>query len=148
VGNILVLLIDGAHEGSGRWKYLVHENKNGLFRGQLYPLSDDVDKLAYGEILRTTVSNYSVKELWKTSQRGQDTSSCRLLEYPFDLPSRRSPKRNGELRGQGLKHVEHTYRNAIWVLLADALGLRLPFIERMLILKLGPHSCASRVVEG
>ncbi len=47
---ILVLLIDAAHEGGGWRQDLVDEDEDGLLRGQLNALPDDVDELADGEI--------------------------------------------------------------------------------------------------
>lgn len=48
---ILVLFVDGAHEGRRGWQDLVNENENGLFRRQLDSFSDDVDELTYSEVL-------------------------------------------------------------------------------------------------
>jgi len=47
---ILVLFINAAHERSGRRQDLVHENEDGLLRGELYALADYVDELANGEV--------------------------------------------------------------------------------------------------
>ena len=47
---VLVLLVDAAHEGSGRWQDLVDEDEGGLLRAELDALADDVDELAYGEV--------------------------------------------------------------------------------------------------
>jgi len=46
----LVLLVYGAHEGSGRRQDLVDEDEDGLFGGQLDPLADNVDELADSEV--------------------------------------------------------------------------------------------------
>jgi len=47
---VLVLLIYRAHESGSRWEDLVDEDEDGLFRRQLDPLADHVDKLADGKI--------------------------------------------------------------------------------------------------
>ena len=47
---ILVLLVDAAHERSGGRQDLVDEDEDGLLRGELDPLADDVDELADGEV--------------------------------------------------------------------------------------------------
>ena len=47
-----MFLVYGAHKRSGRGQYFIHKDEDGLFRGQLDPLADYVDELAYGEILR------------------------------------------------------------------------------------------------
>jgi len=47
---ILVLFIDAAHESGGGREDLIHEDEDRLLRGELYALSDHVDKLAHGEI--------------------------------------------------------------------------------------------------
>lgn len=52
---VLVLLVDAAHESGSGGKYLVHEDEDGLLRGQLDPFPDHVNELAYGEICRDEV---------------------------------------------------------------------------------------------
>ena len=47
---VLVLLIYGGHEGSGRRQDLVDEDEDGLLRRELDSLADHVDELADGEI--------------------------------------------------------------------------------------------------
>ena len=47
---VLVLLVDAAHERSSGRQDLVDEDEDGLLGGQLDPLADHVDELAYGEI--------------------------------------------------------------------------------------------------
>jgi len=47
---VLVLLVDGAHQRSGRRQDFINEDENGLFGAQLDALADDIDKLANGEI--------------------------------------------------------------------------------------------------
>jgi len=42
---ILVLFIDGRHEGGGGGQDIVHKNEDGLLRTQLYPLPDHVHEL-------------------------------------------------------------------------------------------------------
>lgn len=50
---VLVLLVDRAHESRRGWKDLVDEDEDGLLGGKLDALADDVDELAYGEVLVT-----------------------------------------------------------------------------------------------
>ena len=49
---ILVLFVDAAHERSSWREDLVDKDEDGLLRGQLDALADDVDKLSYGEVCR------------------------------------------------------------------------------------------------
>jgi hypothetical protein len=50
-----VLLVDAAHESCCRWQDFINEDEDGLFRAELDSLSDNVDKLADGEICRYQV---------------------------------------------------------------------------------------------
>ena len=45
-----MLLVDAAHQGRRRGQDLVDEYEDGLLRGELDALADDVDKLAHGEV--------------------------------------------------------------------------------------------------
>jgi len=45
-----MLLIDRAHQGSSGRQDLIDEDEDGLLRGQLDALADDIDKLAHGQI--------------------------------------------------------------------------------------------------
>jgi hypothetical protein len=47
---VLVLFVDAAHESSCGRKNLVHENENGLLRGELYALANNVDKLSHCKV--------------------------------------------------------------------------------------------------
>jgi len=47
---VLVLLVDGRHEGGCRWQHLVHEYEDGLFRRELNSLPDHIDELANREV--------------------------------------------------------------------------------------------------
>jgi hypothetical protein len=47
---VLVLLVDGGHERSGRREDLVDEDEDGLLGRELDALADHVDELAHGEI--------------------------------------------------------------------------------------------------
>ena len=47
---VFVLLVDAAHERSGRWQDLVDEDEDGLLRRQLDALADHIDKLSYSEV--------------------------------------------------------------------------------------------------
>lgn len=47
---VLVLLVDGGHERSGRGEDLVDEDEDGLLGRELDALADHVDELAHGEI--------------------------------------------------------------------------------------------------
>ena len=47
---VLVLLIDRAHECSGRWQNLVDEDEDGLLGAELDALADHIDELSDGEI--------------------------------------------------------------------------------------------------
>ena len=52
---VLVLLVDAAHKSGSGGEYLVHEDEDGLLRGQLDPFPDHVDELANGEICRDKI---------------------------------------------------------------------------------------------
>lgn len=45
-----MLLIDAAHQRSGRRQDFINENEDGFLGGELDALSDDVDELADGEV--------------------------------------------------------------------------------------------------
>lgn len=47
---VLVLLVDGAHQGGGRREDLLDEDEDGLLGAELDALSDDVHELANGEV--------------------------------------------------------------------------------------------------
>ena len=59
---VLVLLVNGTHEGGSGRENLVDKDEDGLFRGELDPLSDNVDKLTDGEILWSRARARSVTE--------------------------------------------------------------------------------------
>ena len=50
-----MFLVYGAHESSGRWQNLVDEDEDGFLWRELDALSDNIDKLADGEICRNEV---------------------------------------------------------------------------------------------
>jgi hypothetical protein len=52
---ILVLFVDAAHESSGGRKNLIHENEDGLLRGKLYALANNIDELSHCEVCRHEV---------------------------------------------------------------------------------------------
>ena len=52
---ILVLLVDAAHQRSGRWQDLIDEDEDGLLGRELDALADDVDELPDGEVGRHQV---------------------------------------------------------------------------------------------
>lgn len=45
-----MLVIDATHERSSRRKNFINEDEDGLLGRELDPLTNDVDKLAYGKI--------------------------------------------------------------------------------------------------
>lgn len=45
-----MLLVDAAHQGSRGWQDLIDEDENGLLRGELDTLPDDVDELTDGQV--------------------------------------------------------------------------------------------------
>ncbi len=50
-----MLLVDAAHQRCSRRQDLINENEDGLLWGELYPLPDDIDELANGEVSRDQV---------------------------------------------------------------------------------------------
>jgi hypothetical protein len=50
-----VLLVDRAHQGSGRRQDLVDKDEDGLLRRQLDALADDIDKLSDRQVGRDKV---------------------------------------------------------------------------------------------
>lgn len=52
---ILMLFINTAHEGSSWWEHFIHENEDGLFRGELNTLADHVDELTDCQVGRHEV---------------------------------------------------------------------------------------------
>lgn len=47
---ILVLFVDTAHEGGSWRKHFIHEDEDGLFRGELDTLADHIDELTNGKV--------------------------------------------------------------------------------------------------
>jgi hypothetical protein len=45
-----MLLIDTAHQRSSRRQHFIHEDEDRLLGRELYPLADDIDELAHGEV--------------------------------------------------------------------------------------------------
>lgn len=45
-----MLFVDTAHKSCSRWQDLVDVDEDGLFRGQLYALTDDIDKLSDSKV--------------------------------------------------------------------------------------------------
>ncbi len=45
-----MLLINRAHQRSGRWEDLIDEDEDGLLWAQLDALADDIDELSDGQI--------------------------------------------------------------------------------------------------
>lgn len=52
---ILVFFVDATHQGSSGREDLIHKNEDGLLRGELDTLANNVDKLAHREISRNEV---------------------------------------------------------------------------------------------
>lgn len=52
---ILVLFVDAAHEGGSWGKDFIHEDEDGLLRGELDTLADHIDELTDSEIGRYEV---------------------------------------------------------------------------------------------
>lgn len=52
-----MLLVDRAHQSRRRGQDLVHKDEDGLFRSELDSFTDDVDKLADGQVLLDEKSN-------------------------------------------------------------------------------------------
>ena len=50
-----MLLVDAAHQRRCRRQYLVDEDEDRFLRGELDPLSDDIDKLSDREIGRDEI---------------------------------------------------------------------------------------------
>lgn len=101
-GDLLVLLVDGAHQGSSWRQYLVDEDKDGFLRLELDTLSDDIYKLVR-EVDELAVSvkfkhSSSVEQplaclqnllVQPSNPQERDTSSCRWQEYLSCLLSHR-----------------------------------------------------------
>lgn len=163
VGNspvlILVLLIDAAHQRGRRRQDLVNEDEDGLLRGELDPLADDVDELADGEVC------------WYQVLLLVDGRDVALFDFlADDLDGRPCQRRWGPcLRGRGGERQGGsigdcpstlpltdgrftartwmvTYRNAVRVLLADALSLGLALLEGVLVLELGSHGDGEMII--
>lgn len=49
---ILVLLIDAAHQSSGRRQDILNEDEDGLLWGELDALADNIDELTHGQVRR------------------------------------------------------------------------------------------------
>ena len=52
---VFVLFIDAAHKGGSGRQDLIDENEDGLFRAKLYPLANNINELANGEVSRDEV---------------------------------------------------------------------------------------------
>ena len=145
--DALVLLVYCAHQRCGGRKYLVHEDEDGLFRGQLDPLPDHVDELAHRKILgaknrktwgttkrveigRTDGTRYfflSIVGISVLSAFSQMTYMARWGTSPVSIVVGGAQRETG------------THRYTIWVLLSDALSFGLALLERVFILELGAH---------
>ena len=148
---ILVLLVDAAHQGSGWRQNLIDEDEDGLLRGELDPLPDDVDELADGEIcwyevlLLVDGSDIALLDLFADDLEGECVSDA-MWEGRVDCAggqaSRPAPAGFTEscrARWFTACDARTTYRNAVRVLLADAFGLSLALLEGVLVLKLAAH---------
>jgi len=52
IKDVLVLLVNGAHECRRRGKYLLYKDEDGLLRRQLDSLPDNIDELTNSQILQ------------------------------------------------------------------------------------------------
>ena len=141
---VLVLFIDAAHESSGRWKDFINENEDSLLRRKLNPLADHVDELAYGEVCGDKVlllvdsSDVAFLNLFADNLERDNTLAA----------ARRDRKRmcgNVGEQGDSAKGAvtsggeRGAHRNAVRILLTDALGLGLALLKGVLVLKLAAH---------
>lgn len=133
-----MLLIDGAHQRGSRWQDLVNEDEDSLLGAQLYPLANDVDELADSEI-----GGHEVLLLVNSG----DVRSRDLLANDLFKEARLVKIVINFIRSQikAAIRFENTYWNTVRVLLANALGLSLSLIERVIVLELGTHGDASFV---
>ncbi len=106
---ILVLLVDAAHQGSGWRQNLIDEDEDGLLRGELDPLPDDVDELADGEIcwyevlLLVDGSDIALLDLFADDLEGECVSDAMWEGRVDALAVRRADR----LRRASPRAVEH-----------------------------------------
>lgn len=50
-----MLLVDGAHQSCGRWQDFIDKDEDGLLRGELDALADDIDELTDSQVGRDEV---------------------------------------------------------------------------------------------
>jgi len=120
-----VLLVDRAHQGSGRRQDLVDKDEDGLLRRQLDALADDIDKLSDRQVGRDKVFLLI------------DGCDVRFLDFLADnLLQEVSRASRRSTIDKELSWQRTTYGNAIGVFLANALGFSLALLEGVLVLKL------------
>jgi len=122
-----VLLVNRRHECSGRREDLIDEDEDGLLGRKLDALADHVDELAHGQVGRDQVLLLI------------DGRDVRLLNLLADDLNGREASVMVFRRCDGCKARIVTHRDAVGVLLPDALGLGLALLERVLVLELGAH---------
>ena len=123
-----MLLVDGAHERSGRWQDLVDEDEDCFLRRELDALANDIDKLTNSEVCGDEVLLLV------------DSSDVRFFHFLADDLDADSYVRFFSFPAEECRKVcLMTYRNPISILLSDALSFSLAFLKRVLILELGTH---------
>ena len=122
-----MLLVYRAHQlGSGR-QHLVDEDEDGLLRRQLDPLTDHIDELTDRQVRGDEV--FLLVD-------DRDVRFLDLLADDLDAVSMfaRQSREMEMKEGNG-----ETYRNAVVVLLADALSFGPALLEGVLVFELGTH---------
>jgi len=90
-----VLLIDGTHQGCGRWQNLIDEDEDSLLWGKLDPLADDIDELSDRKVcwdqVLLFIDGCDIRLLYLLTDNLDTTSSVRLAykgEKQRDIGSR------------------------------------------------------------
>lgn len=117
---ILVLIVDRTHQSGGGRQDFIHEDENGLLGGQLDSLADNIDELADRQVCRDEVLLLVDGGYVGLFNFLADDLYFLLVAYHFH-------------------GCQCTYRDAISVLLSDAVGFGLALLEFVFVLELGAH---------
>ena len=119
-----MLFVDAAHEGGGGREDFVDEYEDGLLGAELDALSDYIDEQADGQVCGDEILLLV------------DSSDVGFLNL---LADNLEPRSQSDAMGKTQGGQKQAYRDAVGVLLANAFGFCLTFLERMLVLELGTH---------
>ena len=130
LADALVFLVDGTHKCCRWGQNLVDEDENGLFRGQLDALSDDVDELSNRQILGKERLHVLPVKRRKPKGRTEGTKYFFLSIVGMSVRSAFSQMtwEGGQIAGDCDCQCFATYRDTVRILLADAFRFSLALL--------------------